>query len=146
MLVVFLHIPINSSKMDLQLYVEQALKPCVLNAFQRPGKIVDIKLLRLENRHLKTDELHSIMHIEPDSAALKIIRRFNRKKFNGKYINVREYKRRFLRNDARKVSDKLFLADKKTNRRIADRRRDYCVPVCKVRILGEKINLWSSEK
>lgn len=127
MLVLFRNIPLNTQKLDLELYIAPALKCGLADIFQRQGNVLEINIVRLQDQDLNTLEAHGLVRIEPDKAALRVIRRLNRKSINGRRINVRKYLNRSWHNDLRvKVGN---LPSELKNRRKQDRRRKNLIAV-----------------
>lgn len=102
MLVFFRRIPANTRHHDIKDFIKPALKSKLLNPFTRQGEILDIKFMVMKDNDLNALEHHSIVNIEPDSAALRVIKKLNRKPLKGKPINVRQYFYRSWHNDPRK--------------------------------------------
>ena len=119
-MIIFLrNIPAQTRLSDIRAFIEPAIK---MSLFGKKGKIGKIKVLHLKDSRTYISEIHGLVTIEPDTAAQKVIKRLNRKKFLGKYIAVREYQRRDWHNDVR-LNHKPFVSTK-AERRIADRRRN----------------------
>lgn len=108
------------SPMTLITDIEHFVLPCLEGSFlQRSGKILSIKIQLL--KHPSNDErmeFNALVEVEPDSAALRVIRKLNRKPLNGKHINIAQYQFRNRLNDRRCSRYQNLL-----NRRKAERRR-----------------------
>ena len=127
MLVLFRNIPLNTQKLDLELFIAPALKSGLADIFHRQGNVVEINIVRLQDQDLNTLEAHGLVRIEPDTAALRVIRRLNRKSIKGRRINVRKYLNRSWHNDLRVKVDNLPSEQKR--RRKQDRRRKNLIAV-----------------
>lgn len=100
---------------ELTLFIESALKSWI--PF-RSGKIHYARIVAYKDMHNKITENHGLVFLD-DKYGRIAIKKLNRKKFNGKYVNVREYKTRAVENDRRRS---INIGDE-TGKRVADRRR-----------------------
>ena len=92
-----------------------------VSLFGKKGVVENIKVLQLKDARTNISEYHGLVIMQPDSAAKKVIKRLNRKKFLNKYIAVREYRRRDWHNDPR-LND-MEPASRSSELRMTDRRR-----------------------
>lgn len=111
-------IPAQTKRKDIINFIQPAMK---VGFFYRKGHIKRIEILVLRDTVINQLEYHGIVTIEPDLVAEKVIKKLNRKKFLGKYIAVREYRRRDWHND-RRLNGKMA-AIVQRDRRELDRRR-----------------------
>ncbi len=110
-------IPEETKKRDISYFFSTALKR---GLFQKSGKINQIQLPYIKHERTKLLTYYGLVNIEPREAALRVIKKCNRKCFNGRYITVREYVNRSESND-RRTNTKDW--DKFSHtQRIADRR------------------------
>ena len=118
-MIIFLkNIPVQTKHSDIAAFIKPAMKA---GLFGKKGVVENIKVLQLKDARTNISEYHGLVTMQPDSAAKKVIKRLNRKKFLNKYIAVEEYQRRDWHNDPR-LND-MELASKPSELRIADRRR-----------------------
>ncbi len=119
MMIVFLrNIPAQTRREDIIVFIEPALKT---HFFGKKGVIETIQVLQLKDKDTNISEFHGLVAIEPDAAAIKVIKRLNRKKFLNKFIAVREYQPRSWHNDPRVDYDSAHKS--RPERRSLDRRR-----------------------
>ena len=113
----------ETSNEDLEAFVLSAINKGFIDRFRKNCQIVDLKITRFKNLALNTEEVHGLVRIEPDSSALRIIKRLNRKPILGKRINVRQFHNRAWQNDSRSTTKNHTHG----NRRKNDRRRSTLV-------------------
>ena len=118
MLVILRGIPANTNRYEILTFLQPALKGVF---FKKKGRIDHIRIVKIQDVERDTIEFHGLVRIEPDSAALRVIKMLNRKVINGKNIAVREFQARNWHNDPRirRKAPKLGFPD----RRQGDRRR-----------------------
>jgi len=98
-MIVFLRrIPANTRKQDIIDFIAPVLKGGLL---QKSGRIEDIQTLVFKDTQTNITEYHSLVTIDSDVAAKRVIKKLNRKAFKGKHIAVREYFYRSWHNDPR---------------------------------------------
>lgn len=119
MLIFLARIQPNTTKRDIVDFISPALKG---GLFAPKGILKNIEILALRDSRTNVTENHAIVQIEPDKAALKVIRKLNRKKLNGKPINVRPYHIQNRENDPRLKHR--YPAPKFKEKRLSERRRD----------------------
>ena len=117
MMIILGQIPEKTKKRDISYFFSTALKR---GLFQKPGKINQIQLPYIKHERTKLLTYYGIVNIEPREAALRAIKKCNRKYFNGRYITVREYVDRSELNDRRTNTQDWDKFDR--SQRIADRR------------------------
>lgn len=98
MIVFFRRIPEQTNSQDIIDLVEPIVTGRI---YQKSGYIEDIKFLTLKDTQTKALEFHALVSIDSDIAAERVIKKLNRKLFNGKHIAVREYHYRNWHNDPR---------------------------------------------
>jgi hypothetical protein len=107
-----------SSKAEIINFLKPILKG---NFIQKTGKITRIKILALQDTKTNEIEYHGLVTIDSDEAAIRVIKKLNRKSFNKKRIIIREFFHRRWTNDPRnKMHSK---NDQPGNRRFINRRR-----------------------
>ncbi|MCQ8103373.1 RNA-binding protein [Methylomonas sp. SURF-2] len=100
---------------DIESFISPALKG---GLFSKPGNLVKISIQMLTAANSDKAEFNALVRVEPDAAAMRIIKQLNRKPLNGKPINIAEYSLRLRNNDRRGNSSRLA-----NDRRRQDRRR-----------------------
>lgn len=115
MILILKKISPSTRVVDIEEFIEPTLRG---GFFRRSGRIIsiNIQMARLIDSH--AEEYQALVNIEPEAVAKRAIRILNRKRCNGKPINVGEYHRRLYHND-RRSSHYQNLED----RRQKDRRR-----------------------
>lgn len=112
-------IPANTKLSELIAFVEPYVKGSL---FRKAGIIRDARIMALRDLRLHTLEFHGLITIDPDSVALRVIKKLKGKRFKGKFVIVREFVRRDWHNDPRQGQSQ----DNPTagvERRVSDRRR-----------------------
>lgn len=99
--------------------VEDFLHPALMGGFlKKAGNLESISIKQFQTPGLRESQYHAIVEIKPDAVARRVIKTLNRKRCNGRPINIAEYIIRFRNNDSRS-SCKPYMA----NQRQGDRRR-----------------------
>ena len=119
MLIFLARIQPNTTKRDIVDFISPVLKG---GLFAPKGILKNIEIMVLRDSRTNATENHAIVKVEPDKAALKVIRKLNRKKLNGKPINVRQYHIQQRENDVRLKNR--YPAPKFKEKRLGERRRD----------------------
>lgn len=118
-MIVFLRrIPANTKKHEIIDFIEPVIKG---GLFKKSGRIEDITIMVLKDTQTNALEFHGLVEIDSDAAAERVIKKLNRKVFNGKNIAVREYYQRSWHNDKRQNAHQWN--DELVNKRKGDRRR-----------------------
>jgi hypothetical protein len=110
----------STTKRDIVNFISPVLKG---GLFATKGILENIEINVLQDSCTNTTEYHAIVQVAPDKAALRVIHQLNRKKLNGKPINVRPYYIRNRKNDPRLKNQYPVLKIKQ--KRLDNRRRDY---------------------
>ena len=110
----------STTKRDIVDFISPVLKG---GLFATKGILENIEIRVLRDSCANMTEYHAIVQVSPDKAALRVIHQLNRKKLNGKPINVRLYHIRNRKNDRRLENQYPVLKIKQ--RRLSKRRRDY---------------------
>ena len=118
--IILVRIPPDTTPYDIAHFLDNALKGSL---FARKGIIEKIEIQILQDNRTNTMEYHGLVTIEPDTAAQRVIKKLNRKAFNGKHIAVREYHIRTWHNDPRLIPKPLNF--KFPDHRNKDRRRSH---------------------
>ncbi len=116
-MIILEQIPEETKKNDIRNFFATALKR---GLFQKPGKIHKIQLSVQKDERTKLLTHYGLVEIKSEEVAERVIKKCNRKNFNGKYIAVRKFVERSASNDRRtntKDWDKFS-----HSQRIADRR------------------------
>lgn len=120
-MIVFLrNIPGDTLRSEIVDFIQPALKG---GFFKASGEIKKIELLALRDKDINLVEYHALVHIEPDAAALRVIKKLHGQRFRDKRITVREYYVRSWKNDRRSAPHQgvSYLKEKRKN---SDRRRN----------------------
>lgn len=113
--IILKNIPPNTKPKHIQGFIEPAIKGGLL---RKGGRIESISILVQKGNRKHDLKYYGLVTIMPDAIAEQAIRKLNRKKINGKNINVFEYQIRRWHNDRRDRNH-----DKLSNNRFGDRRR-----------------------
>lgn len=119
-MIIFLrNIPGDTSRSEIVEFVTPAIKTWW---FRKKGEIVKVEMLCLRNTYNKLTEYHGLVHIKPDLAAQRAIKKLNGKFFRGKRILVRQY---FIRSGTDRRSQQQNVSPEILDkRRIPTRRRE----------------------
>lgn len=98
MIIILKRIPEHTRKKDIVEYIEPALKGKI---FQKSGVIERVQIQTSKNDQTKRIDFYGIVHIDSDEAANRVIKKFNRKVFQGKNVAISEYHNRSWHNDPR---------------------------------------------
>lgn len=98
MIVLLRRIPADTKAHEIADYLEPVLKG---SFFQKQGQIDDIKMMVIKDREGNHLNFHGLVTIDSEAAAKRVIKKLNRKSFNGKHIAIREYIFRTWHNDQR---------------------------------------------
>ena len=121
MLIFLPNIPASTRKSELITYIYSIISADAIVLLRKKGELTKAALMVLKDTSLHLTEYHALVDIEPDSTALRIIKRIRRKQFKGKRIIARRYYPRDWHNDHRLPSHgKLKCIH---TRRVHDRRR-----------------------
>jgi RNA recognition motif-containing protein len=139
MLVILRKIPSNALKNEIISFLEPALNYGFWGLLDKKAYISNVEIVRRRKIDSGKHETDAVLRIEPDKAALRLIRRFNGKRLNGKSIVLRVFHLRTWRNDRRQqgqqdVNSRIVFKD----RRKMDRRNSYEIIIS--RKIPEKIN------
>lgn len=125
-------IPANTTKRDVVEFISPALKG---GLFAPTGVLKNIQLVVLRNSRTNATEHYGIVQVEPDKAALRVIRQLNRKQLKGKPIHVRRYYIRNKKNDPRLKNQYPALNIKE--KRLGERRCDTLEKQHRVKFEGD---------
>lgn len=118
MLVFFRRLPTGARKADIENFIASTVKG---GLFSRSGEIKRITIIVRRNPQLNMTDYHGVVAIEPDSVAERVIKKLNRTRFNGNYIEVRQYYIRKVANDPRRKNGASQVQD---SRRQRERRQE----------------------
>ena len=130
--IILVRIKPNTTKRDIVNFISPALKG---GLFAPNGILENIQIMVRRDSSINATEYYGIVQIEPDKAALRVIRQLNRKKLNGKPINVRGYSIRNRKNDPRLKNQ--YTAMKINGKRLSERRGDSMEMQQTVKIEGD---------
>lgn len=100
-------------------HIEDFITPALAGGFlKKSGQIESLTIKKIDFREQGLAEHNAIIDIKPDVVAKRVVTLLNRKRCNGKCINIAEYVIRYRHNDRRSVCQP-FIHDL----RKADRRR-----------------------
>jgi hypothetical protein len=120
MLIFLARIRPDTTKQDIVNFVSPVLKG---GLFAPNGVLKNVEIMVLRDNRTNATEYYAIVQVEPDKVSLRVIHQLNRKKLNGKPINVRQYYIRNRENDPRLKNKYPDLKIKE--RRLSERRCDY---------------------
>lgn len=98
MIVFFRHIPDDSYPSEIVALIEPVIKG---GLFRAQGDIKNVEVIALREENSKALEFHALAHIEPEVAALRVIKKMHGLYFRGRRITVRQYFLRNWKNDKR---------------------------------------------
>ena len=98
MIVFFKNIPNDTLHSELKAFISPAVKGGLLEA---KGKITKIDVIGLKDKATDLIEFHALINIEPENAALRVIKKMNGQAFKQQKITVKQYYLRNWRNDKR---------------------------------------------
>lgn len=135
-MIVFLrNIPGDTFSSEIADFIQPVLKG---GFFRAKGEIKKIEILALRDKDINLVEYHALVYIEPEAAALRVIKKLHGQRFRDKRITVRQYHVRSWKNDKRSATHKEAeqAGEKRTN---SDRRRN-------LEIMDEVTPQYSSRK
>ncbi len=115
MVIILKKISATTKVADVEDFIAPALKG---GFFNKSGRIEGIMIEMIEQAGSSLVEFHAIVRVEPELVASRVIRTLNRKRCNGKPINVFRYYFRQRGNDRREN-----VSQPDDDRRKTDRRR-----------------------
>lgn len=119
MIIFFRSIPKETLNSEITSFIQPALKGGILKP---KGKITKNQIVVLKDTARDLIEVHALVNIEPESAAVNVIKKMNGQRFKGKPITVRKYYVRNPGNDKRSnhIQASRQILEKRVN---PDRRR-----------------------
>lgn len=114
MFIILKKISIATRVADIEDFISPALRG---GLFNKTGRIAGIVIEMILPADSDLAEYHAIVKIEPEIAALRVIRTLNRKRCNGKPINVSGYFFRQRVNDRRDDGASAPELDRRTSER-----------------------------
>jgi hypothetical protein len=120
MIIFIRNIPADTLRSEIIDFINPALKG---GFFKSKGEIKNIEILTLKDKDINLLEHHALVHIEPDAAALRAIKKLHGQRFRGKRITVREFIVRNWRNNKRSESTDTN-TELKEKRKNPERRRN----------------------
>ncbi len=116
MIIILERIPEKTRESEVEDFFSTVVKGKI---YQKSGKIEQIKISILNDNKKHLLVFYALVIIDSDEAAARVIKRLNRKVFNGKRISVREYYLRSWRNDRRtQKQDGQLVSKRKGDRRL----------------------------
>ncbi len=91
-------IPANTQYDDISEFIAPALKK---GFFRRPGKILNIEILALQDTREGTIEYHGLVNLDSEQSVHYAINGLKNRRLNGRYVLVRPYFSRHSENDPR---------------------------------------------
>ncbi len=123
MIVFVRRIPADLTRRELEALVAEVITPrFAWLPFGVKGEVVKCEIIRIREKETGAMERHGLVTIRPDEAALKVIKRLNHTRINGKLVEVREYKVRAYQRDRRRTEEGQQ-SEGQDDRRQRDRRR-----------------------
>lgn len=120
MIIFIRNIPKGTLRSEISNFVKPALKG---GFFSEKGIIRNIVILMLKNKDINLNEYHALVDIEPESSAIRVIKKLHGQRFRDKRITVRQYFTRRWQNDRRMEHAKSIVGFKE-KRHTATRRRN----------------------
>lgn len=120
MLVFIRLLPESVTQSDLRKFVSRAMRSYWSSLFFPSSRIRSTEIRKCSNSTNHSVEYHGIVDIEPAKAAVKAIRKLNRRSLKGKEVEVRKYYQRSALRD-RRIDDAEDIPT--GERRRQDRRR-----------------------
>lgn len=111
------NIPADTDPNELKAYITPALEG---GLFSGSGRILRAEIIIFRNKMTQALEYHGLVHIDPDHAGQRAIKKLKGKLFRNKEIMIREYVNRNQKNDPRNARKKV--PKDIINKRIQDRR------------------------
>jgi hypothetical protein len=121
MIIFIRNIPEDTLRQEIIAFLKPALKG---GLFSVDGEIRNIKYLKITDKNTSLAEYHALVQVEPDAAALRVIKKLHGKKFRGRHTVVRQYHVRRWQNDKRLSSSKEVSPELKERRTNPTRRRN----------------------
>lgn len=118
MIIFFRKIPSDTRPSDLKEHVEPVLKKFFLFT---SGRILKTEILVLLDKVTEAEEYHGLVHISPESAGTRALKKLKGKPFKNRYLIIREYVVRDKNNDPR--NKQVNIGRDIKDKRIEDRRR-----------------------
>ncbi len=101
--------------------IEDFLEPVLKGGFlKKTGHIGSLRIQMVRQSDRIHPEYQALVDVEPDTVARRVIKLLNRKRLNGKHINIAEFHIRHFSKDRRKGKYRPL-----HDRRTADRRRKH---------------------
>ena len=101
-MIVFLrNLPEDTTRQDIIDFIMPAVKG---GLFRAGGKVTGIDILANRDNNTRLMEYHGLVHISPDEAALRAIRKLHGRPLKGKRMAVREYVIRSWKNDTHAIA------------------------------------------
>jgi hypothetical protein len=98
-MIVFLrNLPDDTTRQEIIDFVTPALKG---GLFRARGLVTSLDILAIRDNSTRLMEYHGLVHVEPDEAGLRLIRKLHGRLFKGRRMTVREYVMRSWKNDRR---------------------------------------------
>ena len=134
MFIILVRVHPNTTKLNIINFISPYLKG---GLFAPNGVLGNINIMVLRDSLTKATEYYAIVQVGPDDkTSLRVIHKLNRKKLNGKPINVRQYHIRNRNNDPR-LKNKCPAAPIIKEKRLSERRRDLLEKLETVKFEGD---------
>ncbi len=121
MLVFFKNIPDNANHVEIKSLIAPAIKGGLL---KKQGSLNRLDILVFKEKNTKITEYHALASIEPENAAIRVIKTLHGTFIKGNRIIVKEFQVRNPKNDRRKDTHKNVVSPFQEKRNYSDRRRD----------------------
>jgi hypothetical protein len=120
-MIVFLRrVPKDLSLAELLEFLEPALKG---GLFRAAGEVVTANLLEMRTLQTLEPEYHAVVHIKPDEAAERVIKKLHGEMLRGRRVALHEYVVRNWRNERRVAKAPPADGAKRDRRSLPTRRR-----------------------
>lgn len=119
-------IPANTKHIEISEFIAPALNK---GFFRKPGQIIDVQILALQDIRVGTIEYHGLVTLDSESTAQNAIRILRNRRLNGRLVVVRPYYHRSWYNDPRQERNPagIDFVEKRRN----DRRRGQYLQIIK---------------
>lgn len=109
-------IPANTRHSEITEFISPALKS---GFFLKPGRIVDVQILALQDSRFGSMEYHGLVTLDSELTVQRVIKGLKNRRFNGRMVVVRPYYHRSWYNDPRQHqrADNEFVEKRKGDRR-----------------------------
>lgn len=119
MIIILKRISKETRKRDINNFIAPVVKGKI---FQKSGHIENITIHSRVDSWIKEVTFFSLVYIDSDEAANRVIKKLNRKLLKGKHIEIKEYQYRSWENDPRTkpIKGNQLVSKRKVERRLSN--------------------------